>query len=184
MKFLLGCEIFGIRSTKMEIFSNNGVVEGVIIDYNSELRLVDSSGKNKAQLITIESKWEEFEDYSDNLEIKFNQGGEISFELPEISNRNSPPSKYYFSQNSESNSFFKIKDIEVYGYNKTFNNHNPTKHIVLFSSYGDEQILMYPMMSGIGLKVLVNKYFIDNFFNHSQGHKLIYLADKYSFSKV
>jgi len=184
MKFLLNKEIYGINSTKMQVFSIDGSIKEIIVAYRSEMRLFEQNKNSEAQLVNIVSKWEEYSDYSDNLEISFEYGEIMRLNAAALLQRHGLSSTLSYRTNSSNNKFFKIKKIDLFGYNIDFNSHKPTRHIVLFSSYGDEQILMYPMMSGIGLKILVKKCFIENFFENSQGHELIYLANTYTIDNV
>jgi len=182
MEFLLGKVIYGFRSTKIELHNAYKVKEA-FMDYKSEIRLFDDQMPNQAQLIEVNGKWEENEDFSDYVGISFKIGAVLTFKLS-VENEKAIKSMSSLNLGVDDKNKFTIQKIDLFGYDINFNKKAPTKHIVLFTGSNEEQILMYPMTVGVGLRFLFSKDMIDSFFKSSTNHELLYLANTFTLEKT
>jgi hypothetical protein len=176
LNLLLGKTIKSISSSFL-IAENNGTefIE-FRMDYKSSF-VIDAVIKWNFQKIFIHSDWHENLHGQDLLSISLSIGEMFSGRDKEYLTMPYPSSIAIWGG-------FKIKQIDLYGYNKDFNLIEPTKHILLIRSFDDRKMLIRPGCTALGLIVTLSDLGIHAFFNESLNCELIYRVETFMLENI
>jgi hypothetical protein len=173
---LLGKTIRSIKSSFVIIENNGTEFIEFRMDYKSYF-VIDAPIKWRFQKIFIDSDWHENPHGQDLLSISLRLGEVYSGTEAEYLNMP------YTSTISIWNGF-KVRQIDLYGYNTNFNQLDPTKHILLLKAFDERKILIRPETAALGLIFTFNDDEIDHFFNKSLRHELIFHVSTFAIDEA